>query len=179
MNELSLYILDITQNSLKANAKNIDLIINEDKVSDLLTITLIDDGKGMSKEVLEKVTSPFFTTRTTRHVGLGLPLFKELCELCEGGLKIESEVDKGTSLCATFKLSSIDLPPFGNLIDTLYLLIINEENADIKYKHIKNNKTFEFDTKEIKEILDGVSIKDPMLMSWFKDFVQEGLNELD
>lgn len=179
MNELSLYILDIVQNSLKADSKNVQLIINEDKVLDLLIVTVIDDGKGIKKEQLEKITSPFYTTRTTRKVGLGIPLFKELCELCEGNLKIESEVGKGTTLIATFKLNSIDLPPLGNIIDTLYLLIINEENVDIKYTHIRNGKEFSFDTKEIKEILDGISIKEPSIMTWFKNYVKEGLEELN
>lgn len=173
MNELSLYILDIVQNSFKANSKNVCLIINEDKETNLLSIEVDDDGVGMSEETIKKALSPFYTTRTTRKVGLGLPLFKELCELCEGSLNITSVVGEGTKLLATFKLDSIDLPPMGDLKDTLYLLIINKDDVDIKFTHLKNNKEYSFDTIEIKKILDGVSISDPLIMSWFKDMIIE------
>lgn len=178
MNELSLYILDITQNSIHANSKKVDLTINEDEKSNLLTIEIIDDGKGMSEETIRKVTDPFFTTRTTRKVGLGIPLFKELCELCEGKLNIFSELGKGTKVVATFKLDCIDLPPLGNMTDTLYVLITNEENVDINYKQIRNEKEFAFSTIEIKKVLDGVSLKEPFVMEWFKEFMAEGLKTI-
>ena len=183
MNELSLYLLDIMQNSIKAKATliNLDIIKNIDE--DKLTIKIVDNGCGMSEEVLSKVLSPFYTTRTTRKVGLGLPLFKELSELCEGSFKIESKVDVGTTLTATFRLNNIDLPPFGNWVDTFYILVINDEDVDIKYTHkvIKNNETkeFVFDTIEIKNILDGMSIKDFSLMQWAKDYIKNGLEEID
>lgn len=179
MNELSLYILDIVQNSIKAEAQNIYLTLNEDEKNNLLTIEVIDDGKGMSQEILKKVMSPFYTTRTTRKVGLGLPLFKELCMLCEGDLKIESMENVGTKLFATFKLNHIDLPPLGDIIESLYILITNEQDANIYYKHIVNDKEFSFNTKEIKEALDGISIKEPFVYGWFKDMVKEGLKELN
>lgn len=179
MNELSLYILDIVQNSIKAEARNIYLTLNEDEKNNLLTIEVIDDGKGMSQEILKKVMSPFYTTRTTRKVGLGLPLFKELCMLCEGDLKIESMENVGTKLFATFKLNHIDLPPLGDIIESLYILITNEQDANIYYKHIVNDKEFSFNTKEIKEALDGISIKEPFVYGWFKDMVKEGLEELN
>ncbi|MBO7086521.1 MAG: ATP-binding protein [Bacilli bacterium] len=183
MNELSLYLLDIMQNSIKAKATiiNLDIIKNIDE--DKLTIKIVDNGCGMSEEVLSKVLSPFYTTRTTRKVGLGLPLFKELSELCEGSFKIESKVGVGTTLTATFRLNNIDLPPFGNWVDTFYILVINDEDVDIKYTHkvIKNNETkeFVFDTIEIKNILDGMSIKDFSLMQWAKDYIKNGLEEID
>ena len=179
MNELSLYILDIVQNSLKADSKNVELIINEDNIKDLLEIDVIDDGRGMSEEILEKATNPFYTSRTTRKVGLGLPLLKELCELCEGSLTLESKPTVGTKLKATFKLSSVDLPPFGNLIDTFYLIIVNNENVDVVIRYRKNDKEFFFDTKEIKEVLDGMSIQDPLLVDWIKEYLTNGLNEIN
>lgn len=183
MNELSLYLLDIMQNSIKAKATLINLDIIKDIDEDKLTIKIVDNGCGMSEEVLSKVLSPFYTTRTTRKVGLGLPLFKELAELCEGSFKIESKVGVGTTLTATFRLNNIDLPPFGNWVDTFYILVINDEDVDIKYTHrvIKNNETkeFVFDTIEIKNILDGMSIKDFSLMQWAKDYIKNGLEEID
>ena len=183
MNELSLYLLDIMQNSIKAKATliNLDIIKNIDE--DKLTIKIVDNGCGMSEEVLSKVLSPFYTTRTTRKVGLGLPLFKELAELCEGSFKIESKEGVGTTLTATFRLNNIDLPPLGNWVDTFYILVINDEDVDIKYNHkvIKDNETkeFVFDTIEIKNILDGMSIKDFSLMQWAKDYIKNGLEEID
>lgn len=179
MNELSLYILDISENSIHANSKNFYLTIEELKEINLLKITFLDDGKGMDKETLEKVTNPFFTTRTTRKVGLGIPLFKELCELCEGSLEIESELNKGTKVVASFKLDSIDLPPLGNLVDTLCVLVQNPEEVEIHFKEIKNGKTFEFNTIEIKEVLDGIPFSEPSIIMWFKEFVANGLQELD
>jgi len=183
MNELSLYLLDIMQNSIKAKATLINLDIIKDIDEDKLTIKIVDNGCGMSEEVLSKVLSPFYTTRTTRKVGLGLPLFKELAELCEGSFKIESKEGVGTTLTATFRLNNIDLPPFGNWVDTFYILVINDEDVDIKYNHkvIKDNETkeFVFDTIEIKNILDGMSIKDFSLMQWAKDYIKNGLEEID
>ena len=183
MNELSLYLLDIMQNSIKAKATLINLDIIKDIDEDKLTIKIVDNGCGMSEEVLSKVLSPFYTTRTTRKVGLGLPLFKELAELCEGSFKIESKEGLGTTLTATFRLNNIDLPPLGNWVDTFYILVINDEDVDIKYNHkvIKDNETreFVFDTIEIKNILDGMSIKDFSLMQWAKDYIKNGLEEID
>lgn len=178
MNELSLYILDLTENSIHADSKNVVLKISESKKDDLLAITIKDDGRGMSDETIQKAYDPFYTTRKTRKVGLGIPLFKELCELCEGSFTIDSTLGVGTTVYATFKLSSIDLPPLGGIIDTLYTLICNEENVDISYIHEKDGNVFEFNTKEIKEILDGVSLNDPMVMTWFKEYVTNGLKEI-
>ena len=178
MNELSLYILDLTENSIHANSKNVTLKIYESKKEDLLSITIIDDGKGMSEETIKKAYDPFFTTRTTRKVGLGIPLFKELCELCEGSFKIDSTVGVGTKVYATFKLSSIDLPPLGGIVETLYTLICNEEHVDIEYIHEKDGNVFQFNTHEIKEVLDGVELSEPMVMTWFKDYVTNGLKEI-
>ena len=143
MNELSLYILDICENSITADSKNLYLTIEENHKDNLLQITIEDDGRGMSKEVLDKVTNPFYTTRTTRKVGLGIPLFKELCELCEGSFEITSEVGVGTKDVAKFKLDSIDLPPLGNIDDTLYCLACNDNNVEVTFKYIRDGKTLE------------------------------------
>lgn len=178
MNELSLYILDLTENSIHADSKNVTLKISESMKDDLLSITIIDDGRGMSEETVKKAYDPFYTSRKTRKVGLGIPLFKELCELCEGSFHIDSTLGVGTKVYATFKLSSIDLPPLGGIVDTLYTLICNEEGVDVIYIHEKNGQVFQFDTKEIKAILDGVSLNDAMVMAWFKEYVTNGLKEI-
>lgn len=182
MNELSLYILDIVQNSIKAKSKSVILNITEDLILDQFIIEVIDDGCGMSSEVLSKVTSPFYTSRTTRKVGLGIPLFKELCEICLGNLTITSTVDVGTTLKGTLKHSSIDRPPLGDIVDTVYLLMINDENVEIKYQHtFKDNdvcNSFIIDTKQIKDILSGVSLKEYEIMVWIKDYITSELQNL-
>lgn len=179
MNELSLYILDICENSIHADSKNLYLTIEENIKDNLLIITIEDDGRGMSKEVLEKVANPFYTTRTTRKVGLGIPLFKELCELCEGSFEISSTVGVGTKDVAKFKLDSIDLPPLGNIEDTLYCLVCNDKNVELTFKYIKGDKEFSFSTLEIKEVLDGIPFSEPSIMQWFKDMVKDGINEIN
>lgn len=179
MNELSLYILDICENSIHADSKNLYLTIEESIKDNLLIITIEDDGRGMSKEVLEKVANPFYTTRTTRKVGLGIPLFKELCELCEGSFEISSTVGVGTKDVAKFKLDSIDLPPLGNIEDTLYCLACNDKNVELTFKYIKGDKEFAFSTLEIKEVLDGIPFSEPSIVQWFKDMVIEGINGLN
>ena len=179
MNELSLYILDICENSIHADSKNLYLTIEENIKDNLLIITIEDDGRGMSKEVLEKVANPFYTTRTTRKVGLGIPLFKELCELCEGSFEISSTVGVGTKDVAKFKLDSIDLPPLGNIEDTLYCLACNDKNVELTFKYIKGDKEFSFSTLEIKEVLDGIPFSEPSIMQWFKDMVKDGINGLN
>lgn len=175
MNELSLYILDIVQNSIKADSKNIIINITEDIKNDLLAIEIIDDGKGMNEAMLAKVTDPFFTSRLTRRVGLGIPIFKELCETCLGSFQIESQEKKGTRLIGTLKYSNMDRPPMGNIVDTIYTLMINDEEVDITYNHLFNNKKFTLNTKEIKQILDGVSFKQIDIMMWIKGYIKEGL----
>lgn len=175
MNELSLYLLDIVQNSIKADSKNIIINIIEDTKEDLLSIEVIDDGKGMSEETLKKVTDPFFTSRLTRRVGLGIPIFKELCETCLGSFQIKSQEKKGTRLIGTLKHSNIDRPPMGNIVDTIYTLIINDEKVEILYNHSFNDKKFTLNTKELKQILDGISFKQMDVMIWIKDYIKEGL----
>ena len=110
-------------------------------------------------------------------------MYKELAELCEGSFSIDSKEGIGTSLKATFRLTNIDLPPFGNWVDTFYILVINDEGVDIKYTHkvIENKETkeFVFDTVEIKNVLDGMSIKEFSLMQWMKDYIRDGLKEIN
>lgn len=179
MNELSLYILDIVENSLSAGSHLVDILLSYDTLENYLVFQVIDDGKGMDKETLTNALTPFYTTRKTRKFGFGLPFLKELCEMCEGSLNVTSEVGVGTKLCATFKANHIDLPPIGNLSDTMYILITNPENVRIKFTYMKNAKIFSFDTKEIEEILDGVSIKEPAIHGWFMEFMKEGQESLN
>ena len=178
MNELSLHILDIVQNSIKANAKLIQILINEDDEKDFYSITITDDGHGMDQETLSKVSDPFFTTRTTRDIGMGTSLLKMAAEMCEGTFTIESTVNVGTVVTATFKKSHIDRAPLGAIDETITILILNDSNIDIYYKHTVNGKEYVFDTKEIKQVLDGMPLTDYNVLEWVKNNINSGIDTI-
>ena len=140
MEEFSLYVLDITMNSVRAGADKIEIKLEEE--GDLLTFSVTDNGCGMSPEMVEKLSDPFFTTRKTRSVGLGVPFLKMLAEQTEGSLSIESREeathpdDHGTKLTAVFGYHHIDFIPLGNMIDTVMTLIQGYPDIDFTYDHI-------------------------------------------
>jgi len=178
MEELSLHILDVCQNSIKANASLIQILIDENPKKNTLILEISDDGHGMNKETLTQVSDPFFTTRTTRKVGLGISLFKMAAEATNGELKIESRENYGTRIIATFELDHIDRAPVGDIEDTLIILALNEENIDIYYRHIYNEKEFEFDTRQIREILEETPFTAKGVTQWMKEYIKEGLDNI-
>ncbi|HWQ30859.1 MAG TPA: ATP-binding protein [Negativicutes bacterium] len=183
MKDLSLHILDLSQNSVSAGANLVNISIVEDTVRDLLTICIEDNGKGMDKDFLERVKDPFVTTRTSRKVGLGIPLMQAACMRCEGDLLIESEKNVGTKLTATFKRSHIDRAPIGNIAETMMSLILagcNESSIiDFVYRHVIDDKEFCMDTREIRRMLGSeVSLGEPDVLMWIKDFINEGMENL-
>lgn len=188
MKELSLHILDIVQNSIKAEATLIEIKIIEAIKKDCLIIEIKDNGKGMSRDLLKKVTDPFVTTRDTRRVGLGLSLLKATAQQCEGDLLVESEEGVGTRIYTTFQHSHIDRAPLGRMEDTLITLLIasedenedvvNERTVDYIYKHQVNDQSFIFDTREVKKILAGTPINDLEVLDWMKDYLKENLETL-
>ncbi|AOT72740.1 ATP-binding protein [Geosporobacter ferrireducens] len=178
MKELSLHILDIIQNSISANASLIKIIIEEDDSMDKFSIKITDDGIGMDREMLEKVTDPFITTRKSRRVGLGISLFKAAAERCNGSFSIESVKGEGTTVLAVFQRSHIDRAPLGNMAETIATCIHGNEYIEYYYKHIYNKEIFTFDTKEIKKITGELPIIAVEVITWIKDYIQEGLNEL-
>lgn len=178
MKELSLHILDIAHNSISAKAKLVEIEINEDTTADIFEISIIDNGKGMSKEILENVTNPFYTTRTTRKVGMGISLFMQNAEQTGGWLKMESELGKGTKMHVRFVHSNIDRPELGDIAGVLAMLISGTPNVDFKYKHTINSKIFEFTTLEIKEALGDVSISNPEVYTFLSEFISSNLEEI-
>lgn len=178
MKELSLNILDIAQNSVKAKASLIEIIIDENIVDNILTIVISDDGCGMSKEFLSRVRDPFTTTRTTRKVGMGIPLFELAANQAGGTLDISSEVGMGTCVTATFLYDSIDRAPIGDITGTIITLVSGSPEIEFRYIHRINGAEFEFDTKKIKEILGDVPIDSAEVLSWIMDYITEGLNEI-
>ena len=173
MRELSLHILDILQNSLEAGATLVELTIEEDSTADRLTITVRDNGRGMDEAQLARIFDPFYTTRKTRHVGLGVPLFKAATQRCNGDLTITSQVGKGTTLQATFQRSHIDRAPLGDMTGTLMSVILGG-TCDVRYLHRVDDKTFEFHTAEIKAELGDVPLAHPSVRQWLQGFIEEG-----
>lgn len=179
MQELSLHILDIAQNSIAAKASFVEIEIEEDEKKDLLTIKIKDNGTGMDEETSRKVSDPFFTTRTTRKVGMGIPLFAQAAQSCGGDLNIYSKKGKGTIIEATFILSHIDRAPLGSMSDTMVSLVASHPEIDFVYRHRVQDKEFVFDTREIKKVLDEVPINNPLVLDWIKKFIESGLKEID
>lgn len=178
MRELSLHILDIAQNSIKADAECLRIVVIEDIEADKLTIKIKDDGTGMDSDTVKKVIDPFYTTRTTRKVGLGIPLFKTSAEACDGFFEIKSQLGVGTEITAVFRHSHIDRVPLGNMPETIVTIINACDKMDLVYTHTYNQQSFTLNTKEIKKLLDGVSINNIDVITWLREYITEGLNEI-
>lgn len=179
MRELSLNILDITQNSLSAKATLVFIDIEIVTQKDLLRIAIKDNGCGMNKEFLQHVIDPFVTTRKTRKVGLGIPFFKMAAEMTGGRFDISSEVNVGTEIEAVFVLSSIDRMPLGDMAGTITSLIAANPEADFVFRYSIDGNQFEFDTRQAKKLLDGVSIASPDIIMGISDMIKENINELN
>ncbi|MFV0591354.1 MAG: ATP-binding protein [Draconibacterium sp.] len=170
MRTLSDHILDIVQNSVSAGATLIEIIVEENKKKDICSLTINDNGCGMDAETLRRATNPFFTSRTTRKVGLGLPLLKQKAEDAGGSFSLESEPGAGTKLKAEFQLSNIDRPPMGDIWDTLYLLFLSYRAIQLVYRHLTESGEFSISTAELKEALGDVS--------WQEKEIRNGIIEL-
>jgi len=179
MKELSLHILDIVQNSLAAGATLVDIGIEEQpQKGDFLEIMITDNGRGMKKEEVAKVLDPFFTTRTTRKVGLGLPLFQQNAIHCDGCFDIESDLGNGTTVRAKFKHSHLDRAPLGDMCATLLTLIVLNPDVDFHYIHRIGEKQFELDTREIRNELDDVPLNNPVVVDFLREFIGENYSNL-
>jgi len=179
MTELSLNILDIAQNSVKAGASLIEISITVDVPSDKLEVEIKDNGCGMTKEQLRQVEDPFFTTRTTRKVGLGVPFFKYAALGTGGDFKIVSEIGTGTQVKALFTYSHIDRMPLGDISDTIRTLICFNTHIDFVYIYQYNQNSFILDTREFKEILGDVGLDEPEVSRYILEFLNENKNEVD
>jgi signal transduction histidine kinase len=178
MKDLSLHILDIAQNSISAGARNISISIAEDLASNTLVIEVKDDGRGMPAEVLERVTDPYYTSRTTRKVGLGIPLFKQNAEAAGGRLQMVSQEGRGTTLMAEFVHNHLDRPPMGDMAGVMVLLVGANPEIRFIFTHRVENEEYTFDTEEVKEVLDGLPINDPQVMRFLKEMITENLQAI-
>ncbi len=178
MKEISLHILDILQNSVTAGASLVELGITEDKDKDLFRFYIKDNGVGMDEEFLKNVTSPFTTKRTTRKVGLGIPLLKMAAEGTGGSIDIKSKVGVGTIITADFSYNHIDRQPLGNIVDTVFTVVTSYTDTDFLFIHKVREKEFKLDTREMREILGGVPFNDAGVMQWLLGYLKEGEEEL-
>jgi anti-sigma regulatory factor (Ser/Thr protein kinase) len=178
MKDLSMHIMDIAQNSVRAGAGRVEISVSEDSAADALVIEITDDGRGMPPEMVKAVKDPFFTTRSTRAIGLGLPLLDQTCRQCGGSLSIESKPGEGTAVTARMRLSHIDRPPLGDVLETVRLIILSNENMRFIYRHAVDGGSFEVDTAEIIETLDGAPLNAPLVMAWLQEFLEDNMAEI-
>lgn len=179
MTELSLNVLDIANNSVRAGASLIEIIVNINTLDDNLSLRITDNGCGMTKEQLSKVEDPFFTTRTTRGVGLGIPFMKQAAVDTGGSFRIESCPGEGTTVTATFGLSHIDRMPLGDINSTIYTLIIANSQIDFMYTYGYNGKSFTLDTREVREILGDIPFTVPEVAAYIKEYLRENKQDVD
>lgn len=176
MPDIAMHLLDIVYNSIRANASLIRIYIYDSLKDDIIVCRVEDNGKGMDEETVEKVQSPFFTTRTTRDVGLGIPLFKEGALQSEGTFYLSSKLNEGTKIEATYKKSHLDTPAMGDIAETLVTLFQANENIEYEIEYKWDSDSFILNTVEIKELLEGVPINSPEIILWLKEYIKEGIN---
>lgn len=177
MQELSLTVLDIAENSAQANATNVKICIVQNTNKNLQTLTIQDNGKGMSKKMVENAFNPFFTTRTTRKVGLGLSFLKMNAELTGGSVQIESIVKKGTTVTANFNLDHVNRTPLGDMASTMAALIQGNPNVVFEYIFEKDGAKFAFSSKQVQEILEDIPINTPCVTMFIKGYIAENMQQ--
>jgi hypothetical protein len=176
MREISLNMMDIMQNSLDAKATYIQIHILEEVDENKIVVEIIDNGIGIEEANLSRVFDPFFTSRKTRKVGLGLSMFKSTCESCGGSLQLKSKVGEGTRVTGILKYNHLDRPPIGRVEDTIISVLINPQ-VNIEYIHKAKNSTFIFNSRKIKEII-GETI-DAEVLNWIREYIRDGLQMIE
>jgi hypothetical protein len=176
MPEISLNILDVAQNSVTADSTLTVIKVAADTKSDRLETSVTDNGRGMTAEQVKRVIDPFYTTRTTRKVGLGVPFFKMAAEITGGEFSIESTPGVGTCTRAIFCLSSIDRMPLGDIASTMVSLIGVRPDLDFVLDYSVDDRSFVMDTREFKEVLGGISLGEPEVQKYIMDYINEGVN---
>lgn len=176
--EISLHILDIVQNSISARASVVEITVSIDNASDTLTVIIKDNGCGMTYEELSKAVDPFYTARTTRKNGFGVPFFKAASEITGGSFEISSETEKGTVAKAVFVLSSVDRMPLGNMTDTLISLINTNCRIDFIYNYSVDERSFTLDTRQLRKILGKVPLNLPEVTGYLTRYLDDNTAEI-
>ncbi len=177
MRDISLHILDIAQNSLSAGASTVTVTVTRRSEENLLKTEICDDGRGMDEQMLVTVTDPFVTTRTTRKVGLGLPLLRAASERSGGALRVRSSPGQGTMVSATFEYDNIDRPPLGNVAETAISLVVTNPEVRFILRYEVDDKSFLFDTGVIAAELGDVPVNEPLVIEWMKQYLDEGIRD--
>lgn len=179
MTEISLHIMDLVQNSIRAKASFIDIDVSESLHENKLYIRITDNGTGMSADVLKKASDPFFTSRTTRKVGLGISLYKQLVEQCNGTVTLTSNEGEGTTLTSAMDLNNIDRQPMGDIAGVLVLLMAANTGIQFRYSHTTEKGKYVVDTEEIKNTLGNTPVNDPDVMKFIKEMIYENLRDIN
>jgi anti-sigma regulatory factor (Ser/Thr protein kinase) len=176
--ELALHLLDIAENSVAAKAQNITISVNEDHQADRLQMSVIDDGCGMDEATVARVIDPFFTSRTTRKVGLGLPFLKQAAEACNGDMQIYSTPGKGTQVKVEFQHSHIDRMPLGDLAGTFLSLLIASPEINWDFNYMVDGKEFKFESQPVTQALQGVSLTEPSILTYLRESIESGVADV-
>ena len=165
--------MDVAQNSVRAEASLVTITVEESDKNDSLSISIEDNGCGMTEEQVSQVIDPFFTTRTTRKVGLGVPLFKLSAEQTGGSFEIRSKLGEGTVTTARYVKSHVDMTPLGDINSTVEILIRCNPQIDFVFTRTNDNGSFTLDTRELRAVLEGVSLDTPDVTEWIRQYLEE------
>ena len=180
MREIALHLLDIAENSVAAESQNISIHVHEDYSHDRLSVCVIDDGRGMDAATAQQVQDPFYTTRTTRNVGLGIPLLRLAAEMADGNFSLQSDIGKGTWVEADFRHSHIDRMPLGDLSSTFLTLLIGHPQIEWTFLYRvtaenKQSRDFLFESAELKRELGDISLTEPEVLTFLRGLFEEGI----
>lgn len=179
MLELALHVLDIAENSSRAEASLIEITIVEDLARDVFSLEIRDNGHGMDEQTMEKAMDPFYTTKKVRRIGLGLPMLKQATHNAQGRFSLQSEVGKGTAVYAEFRHSHIDRQPLGDIAGVITMLILGNPDIDFIYRHMKDGREYILDTREVREGLGQVPLNCMEVLNLIRDNIREGIEELN
>jgi len=176
--DLCFHLLDLVQNSVAAGARNIRLTVIASAIRDSLTLEVSDDGRGMDRQTLLKVQDPFFTSKSFKKVGLGIPLLKATAQLCRGDFRIASSVGRGTTVRARLQKSHLDCPPLGNLEETLLSLLVSLDPINIQFTYRSENGKFAVASADIRRQVGDLHFSHPEIYQFLKQYIHEGLGRV-
>jgi DNA mismatch repair ATPase MutL len=179
MEDFSLHILDIVENSIRAEASTIKIEITEDTRENIFMLRITDNGKGMDENVLNRIDDPFFTTKSCRTFGLGIPFLAQAAKECNGDMQIKTREGEGSSIKAVFQHDHIDRKPLGNIEKTMAVLIAANPDIDFILEHKKNDASYTLDTADIKKDLDGIPINNPHVIKILKNNISDWFNQVN